>query len=167
MDKITILTTWWTIDKDYWVGKWIYDVEIWEPIVWKVLKNYHINLDYEIIKVLQKDSLDMTDSDRLLIKEKIKWLDNNKILITHWTDTMIETWKILQELKDKIIVMIGAERPWSMKYSDAEFNIWYALWVLKILSKLEQKWVFIAMNWECFDVNNVEKWEDWVFRKIK
>jgi len=166
MDKITILTTWWTIDKDYWVGKWIYDVKIWDPIVWKVLEKHNINLSYEVVQILQKDSLDMTDGDRVLIKEHVNFAETKAILLTHWTDTMIETWKIIQEVKDKTIVITWAARPWSMKESDAEFNIWYALWILKILARSNVMWVFIAMNWEYFDVNNVEKWEDWVFRKI-
>ena len=166
MKKITFLTCWWTIDKDYGVWKWIYDVEPWNPIAWEVFDKNLVNCDYEIVEVLRKDSLDMNDEDRNKVKEKLEQIENDKIIITHGTDTMIQTWKALWNINDKVVVLVGAARPYAMKNSDAEFNLWYALWVLDILSGNKQYWVYITMNWEIFDVNNVEKWEDGVFRKI-
>ncbi len=167
MKKVTFLTCWWTIDKDYWVWKWIYDVEPWNPIVGNILDKNLANWKYEIIEVLRKDSLDMNDEDRKKVKEEILEISNDKVIITHWTDTMIETWKVLENIKNKVVILVWAARPYSMKDSDAEFNIWYTLGVLDILSKNEQYWVYITMNWEVFDIDNVEKWDDWVFRKIK
>ena len=165
MDKLTILTCWWTIDKDYWVWKWIYDVEPGNPVVGEILKKNKVNYNFDLIEVLRKDSLDMTDEDRQKIKEVLEKVDNNKILITHGTDTMIETWKVLWDIKDKLIVLVWAARPYAMKDSDAEFNVAYALWVLDILSQIKKKWVYVAMNWQYFNVKEVEKWEDGVFRK--
>jgi len=167
MEKITFLTCWWTIDKDYWVWKWIYDVEPWKSIVGKVFDKNLLNWNYDIIEVLRKDSLDMNDEDRKKIKEKLLKIVNDKVIITHGTDTMIKTWKKLIDIKNKVIILVWAARPYSMKDSDAEFNLWYALWVLDILSKNKEYWVYITMNWEIFNVDNVEKWDDWVFRKIK
>lgn len=166
MQKVIFLTCWGTIDKDYGVWKGIYDVEPWSPIAWKVLDKNLVNWDYEVVEVLRKDSLDMNDEDRNKVKQELSKINNDKIIITHWTDTMIQTWKALWNIEDKVIILVGAARPYSMKNSDAEFNLWYALWVLDILSKNKQYWVYITMNWEVFDVNNVKKWEDWVFRKI-
>ena len=167
MNKITFLTCWWTIDKDYWAWRWIYDVDIWTPSINKIIEKFDINSNFEIIELLRKDSLDMTDLDRESVREKLEKLDNDKIIITHWTDTMIETWKVIQDIQNKVIVLVGAARPWAMNNSDAELNIWYALWILDVLSNENKNWVYLAMNWEYFDLNNVEKWDDWVFRKIK
>jgi len=167
MKKITFLTCGWTIDKDYWVGKGIYDVEIWNPTINKIVEKFDINSEIEIVEVIRKDSLDMTNDDRKLVKEKLKNISNDKIIITHWTDTMIDTWKVIQDIENKIVILVGSARPWSMNNSDAELNIWYALWILDVLAEEKKYWVYLAMNWEYFNLNNVEKWDDWVFRKIK
>ena len=167
MKKITFLTCGWTIDKDYWVGKGIYDVEIWNPIINKIIEKFDINSEIEVIEVIRKDSLDMTDDDRYLVKEKLGTISNDRIIITHWTDTMIETWKIIQNIENKVIILVGSARPWAMNNSDAEFNIWYAIWILNILADEKKYWIYLAMNWEYFNINNVEKCNDGVFRKIK
>ena len=72
MKKLTIITTWGTIDKDYWVWKWIYDVEPGNPVVWEILDKNKANCDYELIEILRKDSLDITDKDREKIKQTVK-----------------------------------------------------------------------------------------------
>jgi L-asparaginase len=167
MKKITFLTCGWTIDKDYGVWKWIYDVEIGNPSINKIIEKFDINSEIEIVEAIRKDSLDMNDFDRKLIKDKLEKIENNRIIITHWTDTMIDTWKFIQNIDNKVIIIVGAARPWSMNNSDAELNIWYALWILNILADTDKYWVYLAMNWEYFNLNNVEKWEDWIFRKIK
>lgn len=168
MKKVTFLTCGWTIDKDYWLWKWIYDVDIWEPVISKIIEEFDLNYKIEIIEALRKDSLDMTDNDRKIVKEKLKKVKNNRVIITHWTDTMIYTWKTIEESsKDKVVILVWAARPWNMRYSDADLNIWYALWILDILADEKKYWVYLAMNWEYFNLNNVEKWDDWVFRKIK
>jgi len=167
MKKITFLTCWGTIDKDYWVWKWIYDVEIWSPSINKIINKFDINSDIEVVEVLRKDSLDMDDNDRKKVKEELWKIKNDRIIITHWTDKIIETWKKIQDIQNKVVVLVGSARPWAMNDSDAELNIWYALWILDILADNKMYGVYLAMNWEYFDLNNVEKWDDWVFRKIK
>ena len=167
MKKITFLIWGWTIDKDYWVGKGMYDVEIWNPTINKIVEKFDINSEIEIVEVIRKDSLDMTNDDRKLVKEKLKNISNDKIIITHWADTMIDTWKVIQDIENKIVILVGSARPWAMNNSDAELNIWYALWILAILADEKKYWVYLAMNWEYFNLNNVEKWDDGVFRKIK
>lgn len=166
MKKVTFLTCWWTIDKDYWVWKWIYDVEIWNPSINKIIEKFDINYNIEILEIWRLDSLDMKDNDRIKVKEKLETVSNDRVIITHWTDTMIETWKVIDEIPNKVIVLVGSARPRAMNNSDAELNIWYALWILDILADEKKYWVYLAMNWEYFNLNNVEKWEDWVFRKI-
>jgi len=163
--KLTVITCWWTIDKDYWVWKWIYDLEVFDSVVPDIFKKNNILKDYKLIGLLKKDSLDMTDEDRKKIKDVVENTNSDKILITHWTDTMIETWKCLWNIENKVVVLVWAARPYTMKDTDAEFNIAYALWVLDILSEMKKFGVYIAMNWQYFRVNEVEKWEDWIFRK--
>jgi len=99
MKKLTIITTWETIDKDYWVWKWIYDVEPGNPVASEILDKNKANWDYDLIEILRKDSLDMTDKDREKIKQTVKNIKNDKIIITHWTDTMVQTWKYLKDIK--------------------------------------------------------------------
>ena len=167
MKKITFLTCWWTIDKDYWVWKWIYDVEIWDPVINKIIEKFDIKSDIEVIQIMKKDSLDMDNDDRKIVKDELEKIYNERVIITHWTDTMIETWKVIQNIEDKVVVLVGSARPWSMNNSDAEFNIWYALWILDVLSNEKKYWVYLAMNWKYFNLNNVEKWDDWIFKKIR
>jgi len=166
MKKITFLTCWGTIDKDYWKGKWVHDFKIGKPYIKEIIKNFNITINIEVLEVIKKDSLDMNDDDRILIKDNIKNINNDRIIITHGTDSLIETWKYLQWIKNKIIVLVWASRPWTMNNSDAEFNIGYTLGVLGILSDNKKYWVYVTMNGEYFEVDNVKKWEDWVFRKI-
>lgn len=166
MKKITFLTCWWTIDKDYWIWKWIYNFEIWEPSINKIIKKLNINHNIEIFEVLRLDSLDIKDEHREQIKLKLEDINNDRIIITHWTDTIIETWKIIQDIENKVIILVGSSKPHAMKDSDAELNIWYALWILDVLADQKKYWVYIAMNWEYFDVHNVVKNENGIFSKI-
>ncbi len=169
-DKIVVITCGWTIDKYYWLGKGVRDLEIWNPIIWELLKKVRATFSVEIIEILRKDSLDMNDKDRKKIVETIEnlWDDKKNILITHWTDTMVKTWIFIKEkineLK-KTIVLVWASRPYLMKETDADFNVWFALGVLKVLSNYWKYWVYVAMNWNFFDIDFVEKWNDGVFRK--
>jgi len=167
MEKILIVTTGWTIDKDYSTKKWTRDLEIWEPAIERIFEYGRLfNIKKEIVSLLKKDSLDMTDEDRQKIKDFIESRPEKGVIITHWTDTMIDTWKVLQELKNKkSIVLVGSSLPEKFKNTDAAVNAWFALWVLRILLKENKTWVYICMNWEVFDIDNVEKWEDWIFRK--
>jgi len=167
MSKITFLTCWGSIDKDYLVWKGTYNFHIWEPVIKKIIDRFDINQEFEIIKVLKKDSLDMDENDRLLIKQKLENSSGDIIIITQWTDTMIDTWKAIWSISDKVVVLVGSSIPWSMNNSDAELNIWYSLWISNVLIDEKKYWVYLAMNWEYFDLNNVEKWDDWVFRKIR
>jgi len=53
-----------------------------------------------------------------------------------------------------------------MKETDAEFNLGFALWALEILSQIKKYWVYIAMNWELFNIDEVEKQKDGTFKRI-
>jgi L-asparaginase len=92
--KIKIITTGGTIDKIYFDQK--NDFQVGEPSIAEILKEANVTFSYEILSVLRKDSLDMTDDDRLLICSKVKSSTQSHIVITHGTDTMIDTAKSLQ-----------------------------------------------------------------------
>jgi len=98
--------------------------------------------EYKIINIINKDSLDFTDKDRVFLKDTINKIKYNKIVIIHGTDTMHLSAKILKKT-NKTIVFTGAMTPYNMKNSDADLNLSSAI---GFLNALEKKGVFIAMN---------------------
>ena len=102
------------------------------------------------------DSLDMTSADRDIIVHNCRQSDARRILITHGTDTMVETAEVIaaSELKDKTIVLTGALVPYAFgTSSDGFFNLGAALAYLQVLTP----GVYIAMNGQFFHWNNVRK----------
>ena len=110
--------------------------------------------DVSLQQVMLKDSLQMDDADRQAILEACTQASDDKILITHGTDTMVETAAVLGANRlDKTIVLVGAMVPYVFKHSDAMFNIGFALAAVQTLSK----GVYIAMNGQVFDYQQVLK----------
>lgn len=149
--KIKIYTVGGTIDKVYFDRKSTY--EVGEPKIGEILKEANVNLEYEISSILHKDSLDMTDEDRQLIFDEIASDEHRHIVLTHGTDTMIQTAKKLKTIPDKVIVLTGAMEPARLKYSDAEFNIGCAVAAVQVLTP----GVYIAMNGRIFDPDRIKK----------
>ena len=112
-----------------------------------------MTFDYSIESVLRKDSLDMTDEDRQLVRSRVEDLDERYFLITHGTDTMPATAKTLTGIQDKVIVLTGSMTPARFRVSDAEFNIGCAVGAL--WSK--PPGVYIAMNGRVFEGARVRK----------
>jgi L-asparaginase len=111
-------------------------------------------LDCSITTLMLMDSLDMTLENRELIARHCHLSARNKILITHGTDTMTETAKLLAEqVKDKTIVITGAMIPIKFGSSDGLFNIGSALAFVQTLPH----GVYIAMNGQCFPWEKVVK----------
>ena len=112
-------------------------------------------LDTNVRTLMMIDSLDMIDSDRQIILENCKKTEENKIVITHGTDTMTETAKILAaEIKDKTIVLAGAMIPYKFGgSSDGLFNLGAALAFVQSLPA----GVYIVMNGKYFQWDNVRK----------
>ena len=148
--KITFITTGGTIDKSYSKTRRTYNFDISEPSVNHILKIIEPNFEFEVVSLLKKDSLDMTDEDRQLIFDACAKAENNKIIITHGTDTIIETAKKLTELKDKLIVLVGSSQPERFKETDADFNVGMAVGAINVL----RGGVHIAMN------GRVYKWDE-------
>ncbi len=104
--------------------------------------------------IMLKDSLFMDKTDRLKIRQKCLDCAEEKIVITHGTDTMAETAGILgQDIKDKTIVLVGAMIPFTFRDSDAVFNLGFALAAVQTL----KPGVYIAMNARIFSWENVRK----------
>lgn len=149
--KIRIFTCGGTIDKVYFDAKSTFQVG--EPQVALLLKEARVTLSFEVETIFQKDSLEMTEADRMLVRQKVENASEDRILITHGTDTMVETAKMLKLIPDKIIVLTGALAPAKFRVSDAVFNIGCAVTAVQTLPE----GVYIAMNGRIFQPGQVRK----------
>ena len=120
----------------------------------EMLRLGRCKVDVDIRTLMMIDSLEMTDEDRELIARHCETCDENKIVITHGTDTLTDTAKILaNKVRDKTIVLTGAMVPYKFGSSDGLFNLGSALAFVQTL----RTGVYIAMNGKCFNWNNVRK----------
>ncbi len=101
--KILFISTGGTIDKVYSRKAKIYNFEISEPAIKRILEVVNPNFDYDIKSILKKDSMDITDKDGEIILNEVRKVKEDKIIITHGTDTMINTAKKLSSIKNKTI----------------------------------------------------------------
>ena len=146
-----ILTTGGTIDKIYFDAK--SDYTVGEPQIGEILREANVTASYSIEPLFSKDSLDLSDTDRNLILERIRQDSCTRILITHGTDTMAETARVLRKIEGKTIVLVGSLSPARFKNSDAVFNIGFSMAAVQTLPA----GVYIAMNGCIFDAQNVRK----------
>ena len=151
MSTIRIFTVGGTIDKIYFDAKSSY--EVGPPNITEVLSGLCLNLDYDVVSLMQKDSLEMTDGDRELVRKAVSEAAENQIVITHGTDTMVNTAEVLSSIANKTIVLTGALSPALFKNSDAMFNIGAAL----TAAQTKAPGVYIAMNGVIFDHDKVRK----------
>lgn len=151
--KITFIRTGGTIDKDYPRPTKGYAFEISEPAVKRILKKLNPSFDYEILSVLKKDSFDITEEDREVIYKTCKKQKNNRIIITHGTDTMVETAMKLSDIKNKVIILTGSMKPERFSDSDAPINVGVALGAINIL----KDGIYIAMHGRVFKWNRVKR----------
>lgn len=151
MNEIKIFTVGGTIDKVYFDAKSTY--EVGPPNIAEVLSDIHLNIDFEVVSLMQKDSLEMTDADREIVRQAVSETDSKMVLITHGTDTMVLTANALKDIEDKTVVLTGALAPALFKSSDAMFNIGCAL----TAAQIKKPGVYIAMNGQIFDYDKVRK----------
>jgi len=144
--KVTCIQTGGTIDKDYPQGlsDHGYSFKIREPAILETLERIKPMYEIEILRHMQKDSLDITDEDRQSIKELVQDLDNDKVVVTHGTDTIGLTGEALEEIKGKTIVLTGAMMPEKFRESDADFNIGMAMGAVQKLPA----GVYVALHGE-------------------
>ncbi|HTP40379.1 MAG TPA: asparaginase domain-containing protein [Steroidobacteraceae bacterium] len=150
-DEICIITTGGTIDKVYFDAKGGY--EVGATMVRGILEHARVLEPVSIVELLRKDSLDMTAADRAAIRAAIIASPARRVLVTHGTDTMVETARELLDIGGKTIVLTGALQPGRMSDSDAPFNLGLAFGALKSRGP----GVFIAANGHIFDATAVRK----------
>ena len=148
---IEIITTGGTIDKVYFDAKSSF--EIGDPQIGEVLQDANLTVEYQITPLLRKDSLDLTDADRQLIRKSVLESSADQIVITHGTDTMVDTANFLKGIAGKTIVLTGAMQPARFRFTDAIYNIASAITAVQLLP--EGAW--IAMNGQCFDPEKTRK----------
>jgi L-asparaginase len=154
MQQLTIVTTGGTIDKVYFDDK--SDYQIGSPQIADILKQLGVAFQFEVIPILRKDSLHVTDEDRALMRSTIEAQPHRHVLVTHGTDTMVETSRVLAGIAGKVIVLTGALNPARFQGSDAVFNIGCAVGAVQTLAD----GVYIAMNGRVWDPSTVRKNRD-------
>ena len=116
-------------------------------------------VDVSVRTLMMIDSLEMTDADRDVIVAQCRQAPETRIVITHGTDTMVETAAALARALQpagKTIVLTGAMIPYAFGSSDGLFNLGSALSFVQVL----KPGVYIAMNGRCFEWNKVRKNRD-------
>ncbi|MEO5560636.1 MAG: asparaginase domain-containing protein [Dokdonella sp.] len=154
MQHLVIVTTGGTIDKIYFDDKSTF--QIGEPQIGDILQALGVAFTFDVVPVLRKDSLHMDDHDRQSIRSAIEQQAHRHVLVTHGTDTMVETAHALANLAGKVVVLTGALNPALFKGSDAVFNIGCAVGAVQTLSD----GVYIAMNGRIWDPSRVRKNRD-------
>jgi len=153
--SIKLLITGGTIDKVYNQsnGELTFETTHFPEIIKRA--KLEVEISSEVLMLL--DSLDMADKDRKLILKRCMECNEERILITHGTDTMCETARLLGEkVKNKTIVLFGAMIPYTVGNSDALFNLGCALGSVQLL----ESGVYVAMNGRVLPWSGVQKNRD-------
>ena len=154
-EPIRLFVTGGTFDKEYdEIHGQLYFEDTHIP---QMLELGRCRLDVHVRTLMMIDSLEMTDADRQLIAHNCAEAPEPHIVITHGTDTMVETARVLAEhVRDKTIVLTGAMIPIAFGSSDGLFNLGGALTAVQVLSP----GVYITMNGRIFRSDDVRKNRD-------
>ena len=150
--QIRLFITGGTFDKEYneLNGKLFFE----DTHLPEMLELGRCKLDVNIRTLMMIDSLEMSNDDRDIIAHNCMQCEEDKIVITHGTDTMVETAKVLAEkISDKTIILTGAMIPYKFGSSDGLFNLGAALAFVQTLPN----GIYISMNGKYFNWNNVRK----------
>ncbi|MEM7098019.1 MAG: asparaginase domain-containing protein [Pseudomonadota bacterium] len=150
---VTVLTTGGTIDKVYFDAKSTF--EVGDSVVRELLRQAHVEASFEVVEVMRKDSLEITDQDRVIITQAVDQCASQAVVITHGTDTMADTANALSgaHLEDKTVVLTGALSPARFAQSDATFNVGMAFAAAQCMPV----GVYIVMNGQVFQAGRVVK----------
>ena len=150
--KVRLLITGGTIDKVY--NQSNGELEFDKTHFPEMVKRSRVEVDLTLEEIMLLDSLDMVDKERDLIVDSCLSCEEDFILITHGTDTMCDTARLIGESDiDKTIVLFGAMVPYAVSNSDALFNFGCALGSLQLL----ESGVYVAMNGRVLPWDDVEK----------
>ena len=149
---IRILVTGGTFDKEY--NEHTGELFFKDTHIAEMLRLGRSRVEVTIRTIMMVDSLDMTDTDRALIVQNCLRSEEDRIVITHGTDTMTETAAaIARKVFGKTVVLTGAMIPYAFGSSDGLFNLGSALSFVQVLPA----GVYIAMNGQCFAWDRVRK----------
>jgi L-asparaginase len=151
-EAIRILITGGTIDKEY--NPLTGELTFSKSHLSNMLNQVRCKVSFILEEVMLKDSLEMMREDREAILEKCINCLENEIIVTHGTDTMVETARVLGDhIRGKTVVLVGAMIPYAFGASDALFNLGCAFSAVQGL----QQGVYITMNGKIFHWDNVRK----------
>ena len=150
-DSIAILTTGGTIDKVYFDAKGGY--EVGAPMVQQILSHGRVTDAIPVVEVLRKDSLEISEFDRAVIREAVARAEAARVIVTHGTDTMVQTALALRGIAGKTVVLTGALQPGRFADSDAPFNLGMAMAAVQVLPA----GVYLVANGRVFSAGQVRK----------
>jgi len=148
---IAIFTTGGTIDKVYFDAKGGY--EVGAPMIEQILEHGRVSDAIPVVELLRKDSLQMSEGDRAIIRDAVAGSDASRIIVTHGTDTMVDTAHALKGIPGKTIVLTGALQPGRFSDSDAPFNLGMAVAAVQALPP----GVYLVANGKVFSADRVRK----------
>ncbi len=148
---IRFITTGGTIDKVYFDE--LSQFEVGESVLEHILREALVQFDWDVVPLMKKDSLEIQDADRRVLRDYIANDDATHYVITHGTDTMPETAEVLQSLKGRTIVLTGALTPARFRTTDAVFNVGMAVAAVQTV----EPGVYIAMSGQVFRAGEVRK----------
>jgi len=151
IDELTVITTGGTIDKIYYDAK--SDYQVGEPEIGRILEDVGAVFPWRIVPLMRKDSLEMEHADRVQVRATVQQLNGRHFLVTHGTDTMVDTARHLEGLSGRVIVLTGALHPARFIGSDAVFNIGCAVGAVQCLDP----GVYIVMNGCVWQPDQVRK----------
>ena len=149
--RISVYTVGGTIDKVYFDARSTY--EVGAPEVTRLFARAKTTFDFAVTEIARKDSLELTAGDRDALRSRVAADPCPLILVTHGTDTMTETARVLGGPPGKTIVLTGALEPARFIDSDAPFNLGMAVAALQTCAP----GVYIVMNGHVFAAAKVRK----------
>lgn len=150
-EKILILTTGGTIDKVYFDS--LSEYQVGSTQIARLLELGRVTAPFEIVELMRKDSLELTDQDRAAIVSAVKAAEASHIVITHGTDTMTVTAAALAGIAGKTVVLVGALAPARFAESDATFNLGMAF----ATAQVAPPGIYLTMNGSVFRAGEVVK----------
>lgn len=154
MEEILVITTGGTIDKVYFDAK--SDFEVGQSVVEELLREAHVGIGFRIMELMRKDSLELTDADREVVRGAIESSGAKRVVITHGTDTMTHTAATIAATvaaAGATVVLTGSLAPARFAHSDATFNVGMAF----AIAQSAPAGIYIVMNGQVFNGLAVRK----------
>ncbi|MEO1188003.1 MAG: asparaginase domain-containing protein [Pseudomonadota bacterium] len=151
MTDLHIFTTGGTIDKVYFDA--LSEFQVGESPLDAILREANVGIEYELTSLMKKDSLELTETDRAIIREAVAATPATRILITHGTDTMVQSGQALVGIQGKTVILTGAMQPARLRSTDAIFNVGFAV----SAALLQAPGIYIAMSGQVFPADQVRK----------